>query len=94
MNKGLDELLRLPDSDFKVIFENETLGNVKSCINLVKSLMVEMNNAYKVVPKTETELVDDMEFLMANLKDKLDILETIVKVKNEKRKLKFDLPLQ
>ena len=41
MNKSLDELLRLPDSDFKVIFENETLGNVKSCINLVKSLMID-----------------------------------------------------
>lgn len=94
MNKSLDELLRLPDSDFKLIFENETLGNVKSCINLVKSLMVEMNNAYKVVPKTETELVDDMEFLMANLKDKLDILEAITTEKQEKRKLKFDLPLQ
>ena len=94
MNKSLDELLRLPDSDFKLIFENETLGNVKSCINLVKSLMIEMNNAYKVVPKTETELVDDMEFLMANLKDKLDILEAITTEKQEKRKLKFDLPLQ
>lgn len=94
MNKSLDELLRLPDSDFKVIFENETLGNVKSCINLVKSLMIEMNNAYKAVPKTEKELVDDMEFLMANLKDKLDILEAITTEKQEKRKLKFDLPLQ
>lgn len=92
MNKSLDELLRLPDDDFKVIFENETLGNVKSCINLVKSLMVEMNNAYKAVPKTEVSLVEDMEFLMANLQDKLNILEAIVKVKNEKRKLKFDLP--
>ena len=82
MNKSLDELLRLPDSDFKVIFENETLGNVKSCIK-----------AYKAVPKTETDLVEDMEFLMANLKDKLDILETITTEKQEKRKLKFDLPL-
>lgn len=93
MNKSLDELLRLPDSDFKVIFEAETLGNVKSCINLIKSLMIEMNKAYKAVPKTETDLVEDMEFLMANLKDKLDILETITTEKQEKRKLKFDLPL-
>nr|DAE52273.1 MAG TPA: hypothetical protein [Caudoviricetes sp.] len=93
MNKSLDELLRLPDSDFKVIFENETLGNVKSCINLVKSLMVEMSKAYKAVPKTETDLVDDMEFLMANLQDKLNILEAINKEKQEKRKLKFDLPI-
>lgn len=94
MNKSLDELLRLPDSDFKVIFENETLGNVKSCINLVKSLMIEMNKAYKALPKTETELVSDVEFLLLNLQDKQDILESIVKVKTEKRKLKFDLPLQ
>ncbi len=84
MNKSLDELLRLPDDDFKVIFENETLGNVKSCINLVKSLMVEMNKAHKVVPKTEVSLVEDMEFLMANLQDKLNILEAIVKVKKRK----------
>lgn len=92
MNKSLDELLRLPDEDFKIVFENETLGNVKSCINLVKSLMIEMNNAYKAVPKTEKELVEDVEFLLLNLQDKQDILESIVKVKSEKRKLKFDLP--
>lgn len=91
MNKSLDELLRLPDSDFKVIFENEALGNIKSCINLVKSLMIEMNKAYKALPKKEEKLVSDVEFLLLNLQDKLDILESIVKVKNEKRKLKFDL---
>lgn len=94
MNKSLDELLRLPDSDFKIVFENETLGNVKSCINLVKSLMVEMNKAYKDLPKQETKVLEDVEFLLLNLQDKLDILESIVKVKNSKRKLKFDLPLQ
>lgn len=94
MNKSLDELLRLPDEDFKVIFENETLGNVKSCINLVKSLMIEMNKAYKALPKQETKLIEDVEFLLLNLKDKLNILESIVKVKTEKRKLKFDLPQQ
>ena len=94
MNKSLDELLRLPDNDFKVIFENETLGNVKSCINLIKSLKIEMNNAYKALPKTEKELVSDVELLLLNLQDKQYILESIVKVKTEKRKLKFDLPLQ
>lgn len=94
MNKSLDELLRLPDSDFKVIFEAETFGNVKSCINLIKSLMIEMNKAYKALPKQETKLIEDVEFLLLNLKDKLNILESIVKVKTEKRKLKFDLPQQ
>nr|DAW75111.1 MAG TPA: hypothetical protein [Bacteriophage sp.] len=94
MNKSLDELLRLPDSDFKVIFENETLGNVKSCINLIKSLMIELDKAYKELPSSEINLLEDVEFLLLNLQDKLDILESIVKVKNEKRKLKFDLPLQ
>lgn len=94
MNKSLDELLRLPDSDFKVIFENETLGNVKSCINLVKSLMIELDKAYKELPSSEINLLEDVEFLLLNLQDKLDILESIVKVKNSKRKLKFDLPLQ
>ena len=94
MNKSLDELLRLPDSDFKIVFEAETLGNVKSFINLVKSLMIEMNKAYKALPKQETKLIEDVEFLLLNLQDKLNILESIVKVKTEKRKLKFDLPLQ
>ena len=92
MNKSLDELLRLPDEDFRIVFENETLGNVKSCINLIKSLKIEMYNAYKALPKTETELVEDVEFLLLNLQDKQNILESIVKVKTEKRKLKFDLP--
>lgn len=94
MNKSLDELLRLPDSDFKVIFENETLGNVKSCINLIKSLMIKLDKAYKELPSSEINLLEDVEFLLLNLQDKLDILESIVKVKNSKRKLKFDLPLQ
>lgn len=92
MNKSLDELLRLPDNDFRIIFENETLGNVKSCINLIKSLMIELNKAYKELPKSEINLLEDVEFLLLNLQDKLNILESIVKVKNEKRKLKFDLP--
>ena len=94
MNKSLDELLRLPDEDFKLIFESETFGNVKSCINLIKSLMIELNKAYKGLPKSEINLLEDVEFLLLNLQDKLNILESIVKVKNEKRKLKFDLPLQ
>jgi hypothetical protein len=92
MNKSLDELLRLPDNDFRIIFENETLGNVKSCINLIKSLMIELNKAYKELPESEINLLEDVEFLLLNLQDKLNILESIVKVKNEKRKLKFDLP--
>lgn len=94
MNKSLDELLRLPDNDFRIVFENETLGNVKSCINLIKSLMIELNKAYKELPESEINLLEDVEFLLLNLQDKLTILESIVKVKNEKRKLKFDLPLQ
>ena len=92
MNKSLDDLLRLPDDDFKLIFENETLGNVYGCINLVKSMMIDMNRAYKALPKTEKALVLDMEFLMANLQDKLNILEAIKVNKQEHRKLKFDLP--
>ena len=91
MNKSLDELLRLPDNDFRIIFENETLGNVKSCINLIKSVMIELNKAYKELPKSEINLLEDVEFLLLNLQDKLTILESIVKVKTEKRKLKFDL---
>lgn len=94
MNKSLDNLLRLPDDEFKQIFENETLGNVHGCINLVKSMMVDMNRAYKALPKTEKALVLDMEFLMANLQDKLNILETIKSDKQEKRTLKFGLPTQ
>lgn len=93
MNKSLDNLLRLPDDEFKQIFENETLGNIHGCINLVKSMMIDMNRAYKALPeKVEKELKLDMEFLMANLKDKQNILEAIKKEKYEKRNLKFDLP--
>lgn len=92
MNKSLDDLLRLPDDDFKLIFENETLGNVYGCINLIKSMMIDMNRAYKALPKTEKALVLDMEFLMANLQDKLNILESIKADKGEKRTLKFGLP--
>lgn len=92
MNKSLDELLRLPDNDFRIVFENETLGTVKSCINLIKSLMIELNKAYKELPESEINLLEDVEFLLLNLQDKLTILESIVKVKTEKRKLKFDLP--
>ena len=94
MNKSLDDLLRLPDDDFKLIFENETLGNVYGCINLIKSMMIDMNRAYKALPKTEKALVLDMEFLMANLQDKLNILESIKADKGEKRTLKFGLPTQ
>ena len=94
MNKSLDDLLRLPDDDFKLIFENETLGNVYGCINLIKSMMIDMNSAYKALPKTEKALVLDMEFLMANLQDKLHILESIKADKGEKRTLKFGLPTQ
>lgn len=93
MNKSLDNLLRLPDDEFKQIFENETLGNVHGCINLVKSMIIDMNRAYKALPEdVEKDLKLDMEFLMANLKDKQNILEAIKKEKHEKRKLKFDLP--
>lgn len=94
MNKSLDNLLRLPDDEFKQIFENETLGNVYGCINLIKSMMIDMNSAYKALPKTEKALVLDMEFLMANLQDKLNILESIKADKGEKRTLKFGLPTQ
>lgn len=93
MNKSLDNLLRLPDDEFKQVFENETLGNVHGCINLVKSMMIDMNHAYKALPENvEKDLKLDMEFLMANLKDKQNILEVIKQEKHEKRKLKFDLP--
>ena len=92
MNKSLDDLLRLPDDDFKLIFENETLGNVYGCINLIKSMMIDMNRAYNALPENvEKDLKLDMEFLMANLQDKLNILESI---KADKRTLKFGLPTQ
>lgn len=95
MNKSLDNLLRLPDDEFKQIFENETLGNIYGCINLVKSMMIDMNRAYKALPENvEKYLKLDMEFLMANLQDKLHILESIKADKQENRTLKFGLPTQ
>lgn len=95
MNKSLDNLLRLPDDEFKQIFENETLGNVHGCINLVKSMMIDMNRTYNALPENvEKDLKLDIEFLMANLQDKLHILEKIKADKGEKRTLKFGLPTQ
>lgn len=89
IDKSLDDLLRLPDEDFKVIFSNETIGNIKSCSNLITSMTVDMGRAYKAI--NDTKLKDDIEFLLLNLKDKKDILDTIYKEKVSKRKIRFDV---
>ena len=47
IDKSLDDLLRLPDEDFKIIFLNETIGNIKSCSNLITSMTVDMGRAYR-----------------------------------------------
>lgn len=89
IDKSLDDLLRLPDEDFKVIFSNETIGNIKSCSNLITSMTVDMGRAYKAI--NDTKLKDDIEFLLLNLKDKKDILDTLYKEKVSKRKIRFDV---
>ena len=89
IDKSLDDLLRLPDEDFKIIFLNETIGNIKSCSNLITSMTVDMGRAYKAI--NDTKLKDDIEFLLLNLKDKKDILDTLYKEKVSKRKIRFDV---
>lgn len=89
IDKSLDDLLRLPDEDFKVIFLNETIGNIKSCSNLITSMIVDMGRAYKAI--SDEKLKDDIEFLLLNLKDKKNILDTIYKEKVSKRKIRFDV---
>lgn len=89
IDKSLDDLLRLPDEDFKVIFLNETIGNIKSCSNLITSMMIDMGRAYKAI--SDEKLKDDIEFLLLNLKDKKNILDTIYKEKVSKRKIRFDV---
>ena len=54
IDKSLDDLLRLPDEDFKIIFLNETIGNIKSCSNLITSMTVDMGRAYKAINDTKT----------------------------------------
>lgn len=89
IDKSLDDLLRLPDEDFRVIFSNETIGNIKSCSNLITSMTVDMGRAYKAI--NDTKLKDDIEFLLLNLKDKKDILDTLYKEKVSKRNIRFDV---
>lgn len=89
IDKSLDDLLRLPDEDFKIIFSNETIGNIKSCMNLITSMIVDMGRAYKAI--SDEKLKDDIEFLLLNLKDKKNILDEIYKEKVSKRKLRFDV---
>lgn len=89
IDKSLDDLLRLPDEDFRVIFSNETIGNIKSCSNLITSMTIDMGRAYKAI--NDTKLKDDIEFLLLNLKDKKDILDTLYKEKVSKRKIRFDV---
>lgn len=89
IDKSLDDLLRLPDEDFKVIFSNETIGNIKSCSNLITSMTVDMGRAYKAI--NDTKLKGDIEFLLLNLKDKKDILDTLYKEKVSKRSIRFDV---
>lgn len=89
IDKSLDDLLRLPDEDFKIIFSNETIGNIKSCMNLITSMIVDMGRAYKAI--SDKALQDDIEFLLLNLEDKKTILDTIYKEKVSKRTIRFDV---
>lgn len=90
IDKSLDDLLRLPDEDFKIIFSNETIGNIKSCMNLITSMIVDMGRAYKAI-SSDKALQDDIEFLLLNLEDKKAILDTIYKEKVSKRTIRFDV---
>lgn len=89
IDKSLDDLLRLPDEDFKIIFLNETIGNIKSCSNLITSMMIDMGRAYKAI--SDEKLKDDIEFLLLNLKDKKNILDELYSEKASKRKIRFDV---